>query len=216
MIPTNPISVFIADDHALIRHGLQGILAHTPDVHVVGEAKDGVEAVDMALRQKPNVMLMDLQMPRMNGLDATQKILHKNSNIKIIILTSLEKPEHIQQAMQAGAHGYLMKNTLPQEMIKAIHTVAQGGYHFQNQVIPLCSPPTSIIGAEQIAKLSPKEKEVFHLIVEGYKIPAMAKMLNRDARTLRMHRENIRKKLGVENDAQLILWAAQAGYAHKP
>ena len=216
MTPINPISVFIADDHALVRHGLQGILAHTPDVRVVGEAKDGVEAVDMALRQKPNVMLMDLQMPRMNGLDATQKILHKNSNIKIIILTSLEKPEHIQQAMQAGAHGYLMKNTLPQEMIKAIHTVAQGGYHFQNQVIPLCSRPASIMGAEQIAKLSPKEKEVFHLIVEGYKIPAMAKMLNRDARTLRMHRENIRKKLAVENDAQLILWAAQAGYAHKP
>ncbi len=216
MTPTSPISVFIADDHALVRHGLQGILAHTPNIRIVGEAKDGVEAVDLALRQKPDVMLMDLQMPRMNGLDATRKILQKNSNIKIIILTSLEKPEHIKQAMQAGAKGYLIKNTLPPEMIKAIHAVAQGGYHFQNQVIPLCSPPASIMEAEQIAKLSPKEKEVFHLIVKGYKIPAMAKMLNRDARTLRMHRENIRKKLGVENDAQLILWAAQAGYAHKP
>jgi DNA-binding NarL/FixJ family response regulator len=215
MTPINPIAVFIADDHALIRQGLQGILAHAPDVRVVGEAKDGVEAVDRALDQKPDVMLMDLQMPRMNGLEATQKILSQNNNIKIIILTSMEKPEHIQQAMQAGAKGYLIKNTLPQEVIKVIHTVAQGGYHFHNQAIPLCSPPASIMGAEQIARLSPKEKAVFQLIVEGHKIPAIAKMLNRDARTLRMHRENIRKKLGVENDAQLILWAAQAGYAHK-
>ncbi|MBP6104669.1 MAG: response regulator transcription factor [Gammaproteobacteria bacterium] len=216
MTPIKPISVLIADDHALVRHGLQGILAHAPDVHVVGEAKDGVEAVELALGQKPDVMLMDLQMPRMNGLDATQKILHKNSNIKIIILSSLETPAHLQQAMQAGAKGYLIKNTLPQEMIKAIHTVAKGGYHFHNQAIPLCSPPASIMGVEQIAKLSLKEKEVFHLILKGYEIPAMAKMLNREVRTLRMHRENIRKKLGVENDAQLILWAAQAGYTHTP
>ena len=122
---TNPVSVLIADDHALVRQGLQGILAHTPNVQFVGEAEDGLEAVRLALGQKPDVVLMDLQMPHMNGLDATQKIVDKNSHIKIIILSSLEKPEHIKQAMQAGASGYLMKSVLPQEMIQAIHTVAQ-------------------------------------------------------------------------------------------
>ena len=152
----NTISVCIVDDHPLVRCGLQGILGHTPNIHLIGQAQDGLEAVDLALAQKPDVMLMDLEMPRMNGLDASQKILHNNTNIKIIILSSLEKPEYIQQAMQAGAKGYLVKDTLPQEMIKAIHTVAQGGYHFQNQAIPLSSPPASVMDAEQIATLSPK------------------------------------------------------------
>ncbi len=215
MSHTSPISVFIADDHALVRQGLQGILAHTPTIHIVGEAEDGLEAVNLALGQRPDVVLMDLQMPRMNGLDATQKILHRNSKIKVIILTSLEKSEYIQQAMQAGAKGYLVKNALPQEMIKAIHTVAQGGYYFQQQVIPLCIPADSIESATKIAQLSPKEKEVFHLIMAGYKMPTIAKMLNRAVRTIRMHRENIRKKLGVENDSQLILWARQAGHTRK-
>lgn len=206
---TSPVSVFIADDHALVRQGLQGMLAHTPTVQFVGEAQDGLEAVRLALRQKPDVVLMDLQMPHMNGLDATQKIVDKNSHIKIIILTSLEKPEHIKQAMQAGASGYLIKSVLPQEMIQAIHTVAQGGYHFQRPTTPVCSPLASVEKEQGIRKLSPKEKQVLRLIVEGHTIPTIATLLHRDPRTIRMHRENIRKKLGVKNDTQLILWASK-------
>ncbi len=207
---TNPVSVLIADDHALVRQGLQGILAHTPNVQFVGEAEDGLEAVRLALGQKPDVVLMDLQMPHMNGLDATQKIVDKNSHIKIIILSSLEKPEHIKQAMQAGASGYLMKSVLPQEMIQAIHTVAQGGYHFQNPTRAVCSPLASVDTEQGSAKLSPKEKQVLKLIVEGHTIPTIATLLHRDPRTIRMHRENIRKKLGVRNDTQLILWASKS------
>ncbi|MBP6103561.1 MAG: response regulator transcription factor [Gammaproteobacteria bacterium] len=207
---TSPVSVFIADDHALVRQGLQGILAHTPTVQFVGEAQDGLEAVRLALRQKPDVVLMDLQMPHMNGLDATQKIVDKNSHIKIIILTSLEKPEHIKQAMQAGAHGYLVKNVLPQEMIQAIHTVAQGGYHFQHLSTAVCSPLESVEKEPGITKLSPKEKQVLKLIVEGHTIPTIARMLHRNPRTIRMHRENIRKKLDVKNNTQLILRATKS------
>lgn len=215
MVYPKPISVFIADDHALVRQGLQGMLAHTPGISLAGQAKDGVEAVHLVHTEKPDIILMDLQMPRMNGLDATQKILHKNRKTKVIILTVLEKPEYLKQAKKAGAHGYLMKSALPQEMISAIHTVAQGGYHFQQKVMPLCSPLV-LSGTEQIAKLSLKEKEVFNLILEGHKISAIAKMLYRQERTIRTHRESIHKKLEVDNDSQLILWATQAGYVHKP
>ncbi len=120
----NPISVLIADDDAFIRQGLQMILGRMPNIHVVGQAKDGLEAVKQALDQKPDVILMDLEMPHMNGLDAAQKIHHKNSSIKIIMFSSLEKSEYIQKARQVGVSDYLMKGATPQEIIEAIHTVA--------------------------------------------------------------------------------------------
>ena len=120
----NLISVLIVDDDALVRQGLQGVLGRVPDIRVVGQAKDGLEAVEQALDQKPDVILMDLEMPRMNGLDAAQAIRHKNSTIKIIMLSSLEKREYIQQATKAGVSDYLMKGATPQEIIAAIHTVA--------------------------------------------------------------------------------------------
>lgn len=118
-----PISVLIADDDALVRYGLQGILGSTPDIRVVGQAKDGLEAVQKAFDQEPDVILMDLEMPHMNGLAATQAIRHKNSTIKIIMLSSLEKSERMQQAIEAGASDYLMKGATPQEIIEAIHSV---------------------------------------------------------------------------------------------
>lgn len=211
MLDSRTISVFIADDHALIRQGLEGILAHTPGMRLAGHAKDGLEAVQLALSKKPDVILMDLQMPRMNGLDASQKILRKNKKMKIIILTASEKPDYLRQARKIGAQGYLIKSTMPKEMIAAIRTVAQGGHHFQQKPIPLCSP-LAITETEGLGKLSPKEKEVLNLLLKGIEVPAIARMLHREERTIRTHRESIRQKLGVDNDSQLILWATKAGY----
>ncbi len=130
MNQTNRISVCIVDDHALIRFGLQGIIEQNADIQVIGQAQNGLEAIKLSLDKKPDVMLMDLEMPGMNGLDASEAILNKNQQIKIIMLTSVENPECIQQARQIGISGYLSKNTPSQEIIKAIHTVTQGECYF--------------------------------------------------------------------------------------
>ncbi len=132
----NLISVCIVDDKALIRLGLQGILERNADIQVIGQAQDGLEAVELSLDKKPDIVLMDLEMPGMNGLDAAQAILDKNKQIKIIMLSSVQKPECIQEAQQIGISGYLIKSTPPQEIIEAIHTVSQGGCHFQHKDIP--------------------------------------------------------------------------------
>lgn len=136
----NRISVCIVDDQALIRRGLQGILEHTANIQVIGQAQDGLEAIKLSLDQKPNVMLMDLEMPGMNGLDAAKIIFDKNQTIKIIMLTSVENPAFIQQAKKIGIRGYLLKSTPPQEIIEAIHKVNQGEYYFQTKG-PLTQDP---------------------------------------------------------------------------
>ncbi len=135
----NPISVLIVDDDAFVRQELQGILGGIPDIRVVGQAKDGLEAVRKALDQKPDVILMDLEMPHMNGLDAAQAIHHENSTIKIIMLSSREKSKYIQKALQAGVSNYLMKGSTPQEIIEAIHTAAPERASLSTEHAPIFS-----------------------------------------------------------------------------
>ena len=205
MIENSKITVLIVDDHDVVRQGLGRMLAHAHNIEVVAQAADGQEAVDLSDNLKPDVILMDLQMPRMDGLEATKKILAQNKETRVIILTVLEKIDYLQQAVAAGASGYLIKSTSSQELVRVIELVSTGGSHF-NQSFSLVLTPQM---ARTFPSLSNKEMQVLDLLLQGYKSSEIATKLSRGSRTIRIHQQNIRKKCGVQNDTQLILLASR-------
>lgn len=208
MIQTSKITVLIVDDHTVVRQGLGGMLAQASHIEVLAQAADGQEAIYLSHTLKPDVVLMDLQMPRMDGLQATKKILAQNKDTRVIILTVLEKVDYLQQAVAAGASGYLIKNTSAAELVRVIESVATGGSHFNQSLSLVLTPPqASLRDPVLFGSLSNKEVQVLHLMLQGHKSSEIAQKLARSPRTVRIHQQNIRKKCGVQNDTQLVLLA---------
>lgn len=212
MKKSSVINVVIADDHEIIREFISLFIKEFPQLKIVGLAKDGREAVRVVTQLKPHVVLMDIQMPHLDGFSATKKILSKNKTIKIIMFTALEKKDYFQEALSIGAKGYLTKDTPPKEIMRAIQVVSSGGNYFNYKHVQTITPNLSDLNKKLFSQLSNKEGEIFNLILQGNDTHDIAELLHRDERTIRMHREHIRKKLDVENDIQLILLAVKAGF----
>lgn len=207
------ISIVVVDDHEIVLGGVNAMLAATPNIRVIGTALNGHDAIQIVNQLKPDILLIDFNMPDMNGIKTAQKILKKNKKIKVIVFSGIEKTEYIERSRIAGAKGFVIKSLPSNKIINAIESVFYEKEAFVYKGYQIKSPKKpSIINHALFSQLSEKEEDVLELILKGYSISDMARILMRDERSIRNRRENIRKKLGIENDVQLIALAIQAGF----
>jgi two-component system, NarL family, response regulator LiaR len=209
------IRILIADDHAIVREGLRALIATEPDLELVGEASDGVQAVDKALTLKPDVILLDMMMPRKDGLGAIGDIIKGNPDARILVLTSFAEDEKVFPAIKAGALGYLLKDSSPQELLQAIHNVYEGEASLHPTIArklmrelnqPPSLPPTT-------DPLTEREVEVLRLVAQGLSNDDIADKLVVSERTVRTHVSHILDKLHLANRTQMALYAVREGIA---
>ena len=202
------ISVLLVDDHPMVQDGLSSCLSYYPDIEVIGSAEDGKDALHKALTLKPDVILMDISMPNMNGIDATEIITEQLTDTKVLIFSMLDSVEFVNNAIQAGAAGYILKDTTSEEVYYAIKTVASGKAHFSSSIAKtLLESPTKL--AKE--KLTTREQVILSYIAQGHSSKAVAKILNISFRTVEAHRRNIKTKLQLESLAELIRYAVNHG-----
>ena len=213
--PRAPIRVLIADDHAIVRIGLWALIATEPGMEVVGEAVDGLDAVRKARSLRPDVVVLDLVMPRKDGIQAAAEITREDSSARILVLTSFAEEDKLVPAFKAGAVGYLLKDSAPQDLLQAIRDVAQGASSLHPQIahklIRELSRPADRPAAG--ALLTEREREVARLVAEGLSNEEIAARLRLGERTVRTHVSHILGKLHLANRTQLALYAVRTGLA---
>lgn len=212
----NKTRVLIADDHAIVRAGVRLLLESQPDIQVVGEAVDGRQAVEMARQLQPDLVLMDVAMPVMNGLEATQRIKEALPQIQVLVLTMHEDERYFFQILQAGASGYVVKGASPADLLSAVRAVARGqAYLYPSVAKQLLDDYLKRVesGEEQDSYdgLSDREREVLRLIAEGKTSRAIAEDLVLSVNTVERHRANIMGKLNLHSRAELIKYAIRKG-----
>ena len=206
--------IVIAEDHTILREGLRALLSSDPDWEIVGEAKDGQEAIRSVEKFKPHLILMDLSMPRMNGLDALREIKRKSPETKILILTVHKSDEHIQATLEAGANGYVLKDATHKELSLAIRNVLEGKYFLSPEI------SGKIIGGYLRGRkpvkpmtawetLTQRERSILKLIAEGYKNKDIADFLCISVKTVEKHRANLMQKLDIHNISDLTALAIE-------
>jgi NarL family two-component system response regulator LiaR len=209
------IRVLIADDHAVVREGLRGLITSEPGMEVVGEAADGVEAVEKAGSLQPDVILLDLMMPRKSGLEAIGEIKGENPEARILVLTSFAEDDKVFPAIKTGALGYLLKDSSPQELLQAIREVSRGESSLHptiaRKLIREISRPSDLPPAEE--PLTAREVEVLQLVATGLSNQEIAQNLVVSERTVRNHVSNILTKLHLANRTQAALYALREGLA---
>jgi DNA-binding NarL/FixJ family response regulator len=208
------IRVLIADDHTLFRDGLVSLLKSVPEIDVVGTAQDGEEAIQLAASSQPDVVLMDLLMPKVNGIEATQQIIQTSPHIGVVMLTMFEDDESVFSAMRAGARGYILKGADQEDVLRAIRAVARGEALFGPSiatrlmdffVTPASDPP------QAFPELTDREHEILALIAQGESNPEIAEQLHISLKTVRNHVSNIYNKMQVTDRVQAVLRAREAG-----
>ena len=210
------LSILIADDHTLVRHGLRKILEEQPDWTVVGESGDGRDAVKKALELKPDVVILDIGMPLLNGIDATSQIARRLPETQVLILSMHVDEAYITRALQAGARGYLLKDSADTELVRAVTAVAAGKSFFSPSVARVMLDDyvqhLADKGIEdRYDSLSEREREIFQLVAEGHSGKEIAAMLGISPATVETHRAHIMEKLDVHSTAELVLRAVRKG-----
>jgi DNA-binding NarL/FixJ family response regulator len=210
------ITVFIADDHAVIRDGLTFMLAAQPDIDVIGDAVDGNYAVQQVEELKPDVVIMDINMPELNGIEATHQIRKVSPSSQVIILSMYGTNEHIFRALQAGVCGYLMKETAGVEVVDAVRTVHSGRRYLSEKISEKMIDDylrlREDFGARSpLDRLSPREREVLQLVVEGKTSAEIAEILFLSPKTVDTYRSRLMQKLGVHDIPALVKFAIQHG-----
>ncbi|MGA8491098.1 MAG: response regulator transcription factor [Terriglobales bacterium] len=203
---SNKISVLLVDDHSLVRRGFRRILEDARDITVVGEASDGAEAVELAEQLRPQLIVMDCALPNMSGLDATRRILEKLPETHILMLSMHSEDTWVHQALDAGAHGYILKSAVDMELVTAIRRVVAG----EIVLDPQLSRTTTLKG-EGKSGLTVRELEVLKLIVAGKSNKEIAGDLDLSANTVAVHRANIMDALGIHKTAELVVYAIRSG-----
>lgn len=211
MDPEEKIRLLIADDHPVVREGLRGLFSFKPGFEVAGEAEDGIEAVKLALRLNPDVILMDLELPHKNGTEAIKEIIAQNPDAKILVLTSFTEEKKLLAALNAGALGCLLKDSSPQELIRAIRDVNQGELALHPAVARKMLQQKKKPSEE--APLTEREIEVLKLIAQGLDNHYISTQLSISLPTVRTHVTHILTKLNLENRTQAVLYALREGYA---
>jgi DNA-binding NarL/FixJ family response regulator len=214
------ISVLIADDHTIVRHGIASLLSLYEDFEVIGEAENGREAVDLTLSKNPDVVLMDIGMPILNGLEATRQIRKQAPHVKVLVLSGYDNDEYVLQVIQCGANGYLLKNTVIEDLCTAIRSVKKGLAFFSPSVSKIIvdsyvSRPSGSESRPETKKparpLTSREREILQLIAEGHLHQQISERLNISVRTVDTHRNNIMKKLDLHDTASLVTYAIKNG-----
>jgi DNA-binding NarL/FixJ family response regulator len=207
----NEITVLLVDDHALVRRGFRRMLEDEPAIRVVGEASDGLEAVKVAEELKPQVIVMDCALPQMTGIEATRRILEKQPNIAVLMLSMHSEDTLIRQALDAGAKGYVLKNAMDLDLVNAVKEIAAG----QQVLDPQISLGTSLKG-ERDSGLTPRELEILQHIVAGKSNREIATELSLSVNTVSVHRANIMDALGIHKTAELVVYAIRHGLVTLP
>jgi DNA-binding NarL/FixJ family response regulator len=200
----DPIRVVLVDDHAVVRTGLAQLFAGSGDIEVVGQAGDGAEAVDLVRETRPDVVLMDLQMPRVDGVEATRRILAEGLGAEVVVLTSFSDSDRIVAALDAGAVGYLLKDADPAEVLDGVRAVSRGESPLNPRVAR-----ELLTSREQTTEvqLTPREAEVLGLVKSGLANKQIARRLGISERTVKAHLTSVFQRIGVADRTQAALWA---------
>jgi two-component system response regulator NreC len=210
------LRILLADDHRLVRQGLRKILEEVRDWEVIAEAGNGREAVDMALEQRPDIVILDIGMPQLNGIEATRRITRRDPAIKVLILSMHADEAYVIQATQAGARGYILKDSAGADLIRAVSAVAEGKSFFSPDVarIMLDEYVRHLADrgiTDRYDSLSEREREIFQLIAEGHANKAIAELLRVSPSTIETHRAHILEKLDLHSAAEIVLYAVRKG-----
>lgn len=205
------ITVMLVDDHALVRKGFRRMVEDDPELKIVGEASNGLEAVQAALELKPQVIVMDMAMPEMDGVQATREILRRQPKIGIIILSMYSQENYVRNAFDAGALGYILKNADDIDLASAIKDVAAGKRVLDPGLVSAEREPD-----DAFDKLTPREKQILQLIAEGNSNKEIAALLNLSVNTVAVHRANLMDALGVHRTAELVVYAIRKGLVRLP
>jgi len=216
----NRIRIALVDDHLLVRNGIKSLLSEELDLEVIAEGSNGYEAIEIVKKLKPDILIIDVRMPEMNGIEAVRKIQESDSPSKAIVLSMHDSEEYILQSIKAGAYGYLLKDTDKKEFIKAIHTVQSGEKYFSGDIsniivsnlLEKSSNLTQPIVKEEIDDpfgLTKKEKQILKLILSGKTNTEISLALSNSKRTIETHRFNLMKKMNVKNLMELASKASQ-------
>jgi DNA-binding NarL/FixJ family response regulator len=207
------IPILIADDHGVVREGLRRLLEGEPDLKVVGEAADGRELLEQIERARPSVVILDISMPHLGGLEALERIRAKHPGVKAILLSMHSDGPFVQSAVALGADGYLLKNGPAAEVIEAVRAVVRGGSYFSppvaKEIVEQLRTPKR--GADPFSLLSAREREVLHLIAEGRSAKEIAGELSISTKTVEAHRTSLMRKLGVRKATELVRYALRHG-----
>jgi len=209
------ITVFLSDDHAVVREGLRLLLGASQDIEVIGEAADGFRAVGEAKRLQPDVVLMDIAMSVLNGVEAARRIVREVPTAKVLILSCHSDDQHVEQAVQAGAAGYLMKETASKELLKAIREACKGNTFFSPPIARRLSKKWQYRNGQSKSRraspLTGRQTQILQLIAEGYSTKQIAGVLSVSTKTVEKHRQAVMDKLGIHNIASLTRYAISTG-----
>jgi len=208
---SNPIRVVLTDDHVFVRDGIKSLLENEENIIVVGEATDGLEALKVVETEKPDLLILDIRMPNLTGIEVVEKLRSQNNQVKIVMLSMHESEEYVLKSIRAGADGYLLKGSSKEEFLKAVHTVANGGKYFSGDIssilISQLSNPIASLEAKQSLDedimITKREKEILKLLLSGKGNKEIAEALEISKRTAEVHRFNLMKKLKVKNLMEL-------------
>jgi DNA-binding NarL/FixJ family response regulator len=210
------ITVLIADDHAVVRDGLQSMLEAQGDIEVIGHAASGYEAVSQIIQLCPDIAVVDIAMPELNGIDVTREVIKASPSIRVIILSMYSTREYILQALRAGALGYVLKESAGVEVVKAVRAVHAGHRYLSEKILDrvvddYLSQSTSIRVKTPLERLSLREREVLQFVVEGKSSVEMGRILGISSKTIDTHRSRLMKKLEIRNIGELIKFGLRQG-----
>lgn len=194
-------SIVVAEDHAMVRQGMKLVISHEPGLHWAGEAGDGEAALELVRRLQPDVLLLDLGLPKLDGLDVMRAISAYQLRTRVLVVTARQDPVSVRAALSFGAHGYLLKTDDADALVAALRTVAAGGYHVSAELAGVFERD-----AEPSEPLTPRESDIAQRVGRGLSSKLIGAELGISEHTVRKHRENIGRKLGVRNAAELVAW----------
>jgi DNA-binding NarL/FixJ family response regulator len=210
------LRILIAEDHPLFRKGMISLLSSVPELEVIGEAKTGEEAMVRTAELQPDVVLMDLQMPEVNGIEATRRILQESPSVRVLVVTLFEDEDSVFMALRAGARGYVLKDADEEEMVHAIRAVGKGEAIFSPAIATrvlafFAASPLGGAAPQVFPTLTDREREILNLIAQGHPNPSIARQLSLSTKTVGNYVSNIFTKLQVADRAQAIIRAREAG-----
>ena len=212
-MPDRAIKILLADDHTIVRQGLKLILAAHADLEVIGEAANGREAVELAQKLKPDMVLMDVAMPELNGIEATRRMVAANSRLKVLVLSMHKEAVYVREILRAGARGYILKDAIDTELLNAVRSVAKGDGYISPAVSGALLNDYRKDVTDPVDLLSGREREVLQLIAEGKTNKEIATRLNLSVYTVDSHRGKIMEKLNLHSTGELVRFAIKHGHA---
>ncbi|WP_335966406.1 response regulator transcription factor [Galbibacter sp. PAP.153] len=205
------INIILADDHVLVRDGIKSLLEDEENIQVIDEASNGKEALEVIAKNKPDILVVDIRMPEMNGIEVVKKLKSAPTDIKALVLSMHDSEEYVVQSIQAGADGYLLKGASKEEFIKALHTIAEGGKYFAGDVSSIIinnfvdgKPKKKDTTNTNEFNLTKREKQIMEQVLKGLSNKEIAEELKISKRTAEVHRFNLMKKLDVKNQIELV------------